>query len=320
MSSIISVIIPAYNHEKFVQETIKSIIEQTYKNIELLIIDDGSSDDTWKKIIELKPVCEKRFTNIIFEKQKNQGSSKTLNKLLSFAKGNYIFIIASDDVAKPNTIEVLYSFLSKHSEYSLAVGDNEIIDCTSKRVFWDESRNNIFEASSAKYKTFAEFLQGERKDFNFNSDSFGNYPSIVEMNYVPNGYLIRKSILDIIGGFSPSELLEDHYLMMQIAKYSKMKFINEILLSYRWHSNNSIKKQENIADKIKKTIEYEKDIINKTDWKTFSLAIQKYLKSGKKYYQFGFPFLFEFYKTKNLFFKKTYIRFMGIKIKVNQKN
>ena len=64
---LVSVIIPAYNHEKFVQEAIKSIIEQTYQNIELIVIDDGSTDLTWQKILDIQEECNKRLSNVIFE-------------------------------------------------------------------------------------------------------------------------------------------------------------------------------------------------------------------------------------------------------------
>ena len=96
--TLVSVIIPAYNHEKYVQETIKSIINQTYQNIELIVIDDGSKDFTWQKILEMKDECERRFEKVHFETKQNEGTCKTLNKLLSCAQGDFIDLIASDDL------------------------------------------------------------------------------------------------------------------------------------------------------------------------------------------------------------------------------
>ena len=78
---LVSVLIPAYNHEQYVQLTIRSIIEQTYQNIELIVIDDGSKDSTWEKISELKSECEKRFRRVDFSTQENSGTCKTLNRL-----------------------------------------------------------------------------------------------------------------------------------------------------------------------------------------------------------------------------------------------
>ena len=71
---LVSVLIPAYNHEKYVQDAIKSIMEQTYQNIELIVIDDGSKDSTWQKIQDMKSECEKRFTRVHFETKQNEGN------------------------------------------------------------------------------------------------------------------------------------------------------------------------------------------------------------------------------------------------------
>ena len=113
-SPLVSVIIPAYNHEKYVQETVKSIINQTYKNIELIIIDDGSTDNTWQKIQEIKEECEKRFKRVFFETKKNEGTCKTLTKLISLTQGEFVYLIASDDRAKPKAIEKEVAFLKKN--------------------------------------------------------------------------------------------------------------------------------------------------------------------------------------------------------------
>ena len=116
MNSLVSVLIPAYNHEKYVQETIQSIINQTYQNIELIIIDDGSKDSTWNKINEKKELCEKRFSNTIFITRKNKGACETENELFSKANGEFVFLIASDDKAEPNAIKKLLAFLSKNPD------------------------------------------------------------------------------------------------------------------------------------------------------------------------------------------------------------
>ena len=142
---LVSVLIPAYNHENYVQETINSIINQTYQNIELIIIDDGSKDSTWQKIQELQVECEKRFVRVVFETKQNEGSCKTLNKLLSLAQGEFVYIIASDDLAKPNAIEKEVEFLANNEDYALVVGDNEIIDSEGKRAYWENKIKRVYE-------------------------------------------------------------------------------------------------------------------------------------------------------------------------------
>ena len=144
-TKLVSVIIASYNHEKYIQDTIKSIIGQTYQNIELIIIDDGSKDTTFEKILELKEECEKRFARVDFEKQENIGCALTISKLIKKAKGDYVYMIASDDLAKPDAIELEADFLNKNPEYGLVVGDDEIIDSEGNRCYWDEKRNNVYD-------------------------------------------------------------------------------------------------------------------------------------------------------------------------------
>ena len=258
--ALVSVLIPAYNHENFVQETINSIINQTYSNIELLIIDDGSQDSTWEKILDMQPQCKQRFVNTYFLTQKNSGTCITLNKMLKIAKGEYLYIIASDDIAKPQAIEKEINFLSQNPDYSLVVGNNEFIDNNSKICYWDRNKNTVYNKDKATYLTFADFLK-ENKPFDFSSDEFGTYHTLYTGNYIPNGYLIRKAIYEQIEPFTPDAPLEDWFLMLQISKYSKMKYIDEVLFSYRWHDSNTIKNKEKVRFLLKKTREYEEYIL-----------------------------------------------------------
>ena len=73
---LVSIVIPAYNHEKYIKETIKSLINQTYENLELIVIDDGSTDSTFEKLQELKQECEERFVRVVFQKKENEGTAR----------------------------------------------------------------------------------------------------------------------------------------------------------------------------------------------------------------------------------------------------
>lgn len=157
--ALISILIPAYNHEKYIQETIQSIIQQSYQNLELIIINDGSNDTTWEKINAMRELCENRFVRTIFKTQTNKGTCDTLNLLLKEAQGKFVYIIASDDKAEPFAIEKLYNFLNSNSEYALCVGDNQFIDENSNICFWDKNRNIVYNKSSAVFKTFVNFYK-----------------------------------------------------------------------------------------------------------------------------------------------------------------
>ena len=312
--SLVSVIIPAYNHENYVQDTIKSIIEQSYQNIELIVVDDGSKDSTWQKIQELQDECERRFVRVHFETKENEGTCKTLNKLVSLANGDYIYLIASDDLAKPNAIEKEVEFLVKNKDYALVVGDNEIIDSEGCRAYWDRKRNLVHDKKEARYLTFAHFLKTRRKNVDFSSETFGTYETLYIANYVPNGYLIRKSIFDIIGEFTPEAPLEDFWLMLQISKYAKMKYIDEVLFSYRWHGSNQMNNIERMYSMTEKTMEYEGYILDTIDSKKVMIDIDKIKEFGVLYKKQGIPFVFELLTYKKLNNKLKLIKLFNMEI------
>lgn len=107
MQPLVSVIIPSYNHGKYIEESVLSIVNQDYENIELIIIDDGSIDNSLEVIKKLIPVCESRFTRFEFRHRSNKGLCATLNEALEWCEGEYYSPFASDDVALPNKISFL---------------------------------------------------------------------------------------------------------------------------------------------------------------------------------------------------------------------
>lgn len=296
--SLVSVLIPAYNHENYIQETIESIITQTYPNIELIILDDGSKDKTWEKITELKPKCENRFVKIHFETKQNEGTCITLNKLLKLSSGEFVYIIASDDLAKPQAIEKEVKFLQDNPDYALAVGDNEYVDSMGKQIFRTPKAftSNI---KNAKYKTVKEFLSSKLK-IDFLSDDFGSYKTLYKENYIPNGYLIRKNIFETIGNFTKNAPLEDFWLMLQISKYKKMKYIDEILFSYRIHDTNTIGNSTRMRELTTQTRNYEQKLLEKylTNHKNDELL--KIYNEGICYYQTGIPNILMLYKYQKI--------------------
>jgi alpha-1,3-rhamnosyltransferase len=97
-NSLVSVIIPSYNHALYIEECITSVINQDYKLIELIIIDDGSTDISVDKINLLVDVCKNRFLRFKFIARENRGLAQTLNEGLQWCEGEYIQCLASDDL------------------------------------------------------------------------------------------------------------------------------------------------------------------------------------------------------------------------------
>ncbi len=174
---------PAYNHEKYIEQAIRSVIEQTYKNIELIIINDGSSDNTWNIILSMQEECNKRFKRVVFKTQANQGTCITLNALISIASGEYIALIASDDVYYPQALEKLVYFLVNNPEYVLVVPNSKYIAEDNKEIRYVYVKNSK-EHILSTFKDYYEL----HLDFDFKSDRFGHYYTFLEKNYIPNFY------------------------------------------------------------------------------------------------------------------------------------
>lgn len=275
---LVSVLISAYNHEPYIQNAIKSIIGQTYRNIELHIIDDGSRDKTFDRINEMAKACHTRFAAFSVQRQENSGTCCTLNRLLGLAQGKYVYLIASDDMAKGSAIQKLVTFLEANDDFCLAVGDNQLVDRDGKLCFWDKNNNLVYDAPSATYTSFAHRLMHDH-NMAFASDSFGSYAKLFTSgNHVPNGYLIRKRNLDYMERFTKEAPLEDWYLMLQLAKTGKFKFFDTPLFFYRQHATNTSANHAKMLSYEKRTQTFEvKNILN--------VDISKLTRSHDEYYE-----------------------------------
>jgi glycosyltransferase involved in cell wall biosynthesis len=119
----VSVVIPAYNHEKYVAEAIQSVLDQTFKDFEIVIVDDGSTDET---VSEIRKFIDSRIRLFCFEN--NKGATVAMNKLISEAKGEYISVLSSDDVYMPDKLEKQVLFLDMNKEYGAVFSYAQIID------------------------------------------------------------------------------------------------------------------------------------------------------------------------------------------------
>lgn len=117
----VSILMPMYNSEKYVQESIDSILNQSYENFELIIVDDGSIDSSVEIVEKYNDSRIKLYKNIV-----NKGLPYTRNKLLSLATGEYIALLDSDDIALPNRLQVQVDFLEKNQNVDI-VGSSAII-------------------------------------------------------------------------------------------------------------------------------------------------------------------------------------------------
>lgn len=110
MKRKVSIIVPTYNGEKYIKKCVESIMNQTYSNIEIIIVNDGSTDSTKKIIEELK----RKDNRIKLYSNKNKGVSFSRNFGIDKSTGEYIFFVDSDDHIKPNTIEIMMDIIKKY--------------------------------------------------------------------------------------------------------------------------------------------------------------------------------------------------------------
>lgn len=144
---LVSIITPLYNSEKYVAETIDSVLNQTYKNWEMLIVDDCSSDNG-PRIVKKYHEQDKRIKYIKLDK--NSGAAVARNKAIELAKGKYIAFLDSDDLWKSEKLEKQINFM-KENEYLVSYSEYEEIDKNSKSL-------NILIKIPKKPLTFRTYL------------------------------------------------------------------------------------------------------------------------------------------------------------------
>ncbi len=200
----ISVVMPAYNAEKYIAEAIESILAQTYKDFEFIIINDGSTDKTEEIILSYN---DERI--VYLKNEKNMGIVHTLNRGLDIAKGEYIARMDADDISLSQRLEKQLKYMEKHK--SIAVLG------TSFTIFGDGIKSYPFIFSFNHKRAKAELF--------FNS-SLG-HPSVI----------IKKSVLDNNSLRYEEEYkgLEDFVLWWRIAKHGNVASLKQPLLKYRKH-------------------------------------------------------------------------------------
>lgn len=130
MNSVdVTVLMPAYNVANYIAEAIRSVLEQTFTDFELLIIDDGSADDT---VAEIHTFRDPRIRLI---RANHEGFAAALNRGIQEAKGYYIARFDADDICYPERLSVQYHFMKAHPEYILTGTDADYVDMTGEHIF-----------------------------------------------------------------------------------------------------------------------------------------------------------------------------------------
>lgn len=228
--TLVSVIMPVYNTKDFVWEAIESILNQTFKEFEFIIVDDWSTDWSYE-------ICEeyaKKDNRIrLYKNEKNSWVAYTKNRLIGLTTTNYLASQDSDDVSTQNRLKLEYEFLENHKDYAVVAWNNIIIDEEWKvighRKYSDDIRSVILKQSPVSHPTT----------------------------------MMRKDIFEKVWWYSKVKYVEDYDLWIRLyTEWYKIKNIDKDLLKYRirkWAQKSNVKQtirwtlkcQENAYEKIK---------------------------------------------------------------------
>lgn len=229
---LVSVVIPCYNHEIFVKDSIQSVIDQNYDNIELIIIDDGSKDCSVLKIKEMIEICEQRFVRFEFRSRANIGLSATLNEALYWSKGKYFSAIASDDLMLNSKTSIQVSYMESMPYTSALFGSADYINEIGKIKI-----NDSLQEQEYKFK-----------DILLNECTF----------YAPT-QMLRLDMVKEVGGYNPNILVEDWYMWLKLAERGKVYCLSDKLALYRIHSSNTTRDSQFIYENNLKTLNFYKE-------------------------------------------------------------
>jgi glycosyltransferase involved in cell wall biosynthesis len=202
---LVSILLLSMNHELFIEKCINSLKEQTYKNIEIIYLDNASSDNTFeigKELLEKSNISHKIFLN-----KESKGISKNLNFLYGHCAGNYFIPLSSDDWLTPNSIEEKVNYFEQHPEYGMVY--------SSCYYYYFDTEEKIICPRKSDYKegwVLEEILRG---------------------NFIRSvGSMIKRETIETIGLFDEDSLLEDWEMWIRIAEKYPFGFVNKELGYY----------------------------------------------------------------------------------------
>lgn len=220
MQPLVSICIPAYNNERYIKDTLESIVEQTYKNIEIIVVDDQSQDGT---VDIINSINDERIK--LYKNEKNLGMVGNWNRCLELTTGEFVKLVCADDMVHRNAIEREVEILTKYQNVNLVESDTQLVDVNGKKagVFKRYPKSGVVDGK--KVAKCSLMLK------NF----FG----------APVNNTFRRSILKKIGGFDTTfTYILDFDMWVRIACQGDIYIIHEPLNSFR------VRKDSNTGDLI----------------------------------------------------------------------
>jgi glycosyltransferase involved in cell wall biosynthesis len=216
----VSVIIPTYNYGKYIEKAIDSVLAQTYQDFEIIVVDDGSTDNT-KEIIETRYKDKVRYFY-----QENKGAPVARNKGIRKSRGEYLTFLDADDWFAPENLKYKVKVLDNDADAGWVYSDGYYVNKEGEII---DKASNRFSFSNRK-------LEGDISSELF---SMGNY-------ITTDSVLARKTCIIKAGCFDETlPALQDYELWLRISLQYKIKYVDELLCYYTLHSNSISSKREN---------------------------------------------------------------------------
>ncbi len=214
----VSVVINSYNHEKYIFDTIQSVLHQTYKDFEIIITDDGSVDET---VSEIMRITDKRLMLFTFEK--NQGACVAVNNCIKNSSGEFIAILSSDDMFHQDKLRKQVEFLTNHRDIGAVFGLAEIIDANGKTYSYKKHvMGDVFRKQN---RTRYEWL-----NYFFYHGNCLCHPTV----------LVRKECYDKIGLYDERyAALPDLDFWIRFCMRFSIHIMQEKLIGFRWSGDNA---------------------------------------------------------------------------------
>lgn len=215
---LVSIIVCAYNAQAFIAETLQSLLAQTYRKIEIVVVDDGSTDNT-------RAVIQRWTPPIHYLYQANAGSSSARNTGIVASRGELICFFDSDDVMPPDRIGMQVEHLRQHPEVGLAVCDY--------RNFSRQGRED-----NTHFQTCPNLQTLLQNQPELILNDAGTAMALEHFG-ITGTMMVRRSLLTHVPGFEPSlRGCEDFYFYFQIARHTVVGVINRIGMERRMHAHN----------------------------------------------------------------------------------
>jgi glycosyltransferase involved in cell wall biosynthesis len=252
-SPLISVVIASYNHAPYIKEAINSIFYQTFQNFEIIITDDGSSDNSIEIIQEIE---DERIKLFVFEK--NQGACAAINNCILNAKGKYIAVMNSDDVWLKDKLEIQFSYLTNNQNIDAVFSSAEFLDENMKPFKKSEIPfySDIFKKSNRSSGKWLEQF--------FFAGNCLCHPSI----------LIKKECYDVIGLYDNRyRQLPDLDMWIKFCKRFKLHVMQDNLVKFRVLNGNKNASSPSLSNQIRGR--HEANLIMKSFFDNMSINIFK---------------------------------------------